>query len=211
MSKKTNIPKEIAEHEDFQNLIDLLAVYSAADIGLKKLEAKSAEKYMEAVDTDRAEYTQLQEALTKSESALELIALKHPDWFQDERHIKTPYGTVKFHASEELVVANEEVSVVLIQNAIDKLERFRDTAMTNGKGDDIIAIDAQIEALRACLRTEVTLDLNALKKLDAAKLARFRIECHPKNNFSVKPVKVDLGKAVKESAQPKNPELKKAA
>ncbi len=177
MSAKT----ELSKSEDFANVVNLLAVYSDASNRLTELETTANFGLLGIVDEHKAEYAQLQKALTDAESALELICLAHKEWFgADRKSIKTPYGTVKFHSGTKLVVKNEEATVLLIQREAEHNPEF--------KLDDY-------------LRKVETPNLEALERLDDAALRKFRVERVREDKFSVVPAKVDMGKAVKEAAE----------
>jgi len=51
------------------------------------------------------------------------------------------------------------------------------------------------------IRTERKLNLEALEKLSDSELLALRVKRVPTSSFSVKPAKVDMGKAVKEAAE----------
>jgi hypothetical protein len=167
--------------EDFANLVDLLAVYSDASNRLAELEASANGALLSIVDEHKAEYAQLQKALTDAESALEVIALAHTEWFGENRKsIKTPYGTVKFRRGAKLMVKNEEATVLLIQREGEHNPEF--------KAEDY-------------LRKVETLNIEALERCDDATLKKFRVERVSEDSFSVVPARVDMGKAVKEAAE----------
>jgi hypothetical protein len=183
-AKKLEIPKT----EDFQNLIDLLACYTEADNRGSELEASINKQLMECIDEVRSDYTKIQEVLTKSEAALEIIARKHPEWFSDKRTIKTLYGQVKLTSTSKVEVANQELSVVLIELEIDKAKRGEESLLP-------------LETLQSLIRQETSLNKEALEKLDETVLAKFRLKRIKDESFSVKPAKIDLGKAVKEEVE----------
>jgi hypothetical protein len=177
MPAKTEQPTS----EDFKNMVNLLAVFSDASNRLDELEASANGSLLELIDEHKTEYAQLQHTLTETETALEVIALRHPDWFgEKKRSIKTPYGTVKFHASTKLVVKNEEVTLLLLDKHAQENPEFK-------RADYV--------------RSHEELNIEALEKLDDATLKKFRIERVPNDNFSVVAAKVDMGKAVKEAVE----------
>jgi len=160
-------------------MVNLLAVYSDASNRLTELESSANAALLTIVDEHKTEYAQLQKALTDAESALELIALAHTEWFGENRKsIKTPYGAVKFRRGAKLVVKNEEATVLLIQREGERNPEFNDY-----------------------LRKVETLNIEALERCDDATLKKLRIERVVEDSFSVVPAKVDMGKAVKEAAE----------
>lgn len=194
MPKPTPTPRTITlpSDPDFQNAIDLLAVYSDASNQLEELQARTNGELLELLDDKKKEYAKLQDIMAKAESALETLVLKHPDWFrEDKRSIRTPYGTLKLHASSKLSVKNEEVSILLIEQAL-KQQATAAAADPNYKPP----FDASL-----LLRTTTVLNLEALENLDDATLKSFRIERVTRDNFSVIPAKLDMGKAVADASK----------
>lgn len=177
MKKQTPIDQTSAE---YKNMLDLQSVHAAANNDLKELEAEINDEMLTQIDFRRDRYAQLQKAIADSEASLELIAVQHPQWFGDKKSLKTLYGSLEFKSSRSLEVANAELSLALIEAE----------AIRNGDFDPILYT-----------RREITLNLEALGELDDATLAKFKIKRVEKNNFTVKPAKVDLGKAVKEAAE----------
>jgi hypothetical protein len=109
--------------------------------------------------------------------------------------VKTPFGSVSLRSTSKLEVANEEATILLIQREIE-----RDEAAFP---DDAIPV-------KAYLRERIELNLEALEKLSDAELKRFRIVRVTDERCTVKPVKIDLGKAVKESgSMPAEPALRR--
>jgi len=189
MKEKKSPPPESTDPE-FQNLVKLLAIFSEASNRIDTLQAEATADHLETIDHIRDEYAALQQALTESGTALELIVLKHPEWFATKRSIKTAFGTVKLHTSHPLVIPNEEVTQLLIEKEIEgqKLRRADPTAPAS-------EFDAA-----ALLRTRIEIDREALEKLDESQLKKLRVHRERKDNFSVAPAKLDLGAAVKLAA-----------
>lgn len=173
--KQTPDPKS----EDFKNLVDLLAVYSEATHRLAEMEANLNSDVMVCIDGYKADYAEMQKTLTEAETSLEVIATRHPEWFAEKKGLKTPYGTVKFTKSTTLVIPNEELSIELIRREAHGL-----------------TLDPE-----NLLREKTELAVEVLETLTDDQLKAFRIKRASKQNFSVTPAKVDLGKAVKEAAQ----------
>lgn len=168
--------------EDFQNLVNLLSVYTEASHRLGEMEANLNAEMMETVDAYKEDYAGLQRTLTEAEKAIELIAVRHySEWFGERKSLKTPYGTVKFVRSTSIVVENEELSVEIIRR--DAAKHGLDPALL--------------------IRTKEELNLEALETLTLEQLKAFKVGRQTKDNFSVVPAKVDLGKAVKEAAEQK--------
>ena len=182
--KQTNRTAAAADSADFKALVDLVALYSDAANQIKAMEADANAEFMEILDDRKPAYAKLQAVLTDSETALETLALKHPEWFVTRKSIKTPYGTVKLTKSTKLAVRNEEVSILLIQRALEN---------ALGKPAE--------QSIADLLRTRTELNLEALEKLDDDLLKQFKIARVETQNFSIVPAVVDMGKAVKQAAE----------
>lgn len=165
--------------EDFKNLIDLLAIYSEADATLAQMTANLNSDVIQAIDGYKDDYAGMQKTLVEAEQAAERIALRHPEWFTEKKSVKTPYGTVKFHRSNPVQVGNEELSIELIK---------RDAAQHGLEPG-------------AFIRQREVLNIEALETLTPEQLKAFRLTRVAKENFSITPARVDLGKAVKEAAE----------
>ncbi|MDB6125477.1 MAG: hypothetical protein JWQ71_4470 [Pedosphaera sp.] len=174
MKKIAELPNQ-KDSNEFANMVSLLAVYSEASNRLEELQSEINREFLESVDEHQTEYAGLQETLTRTEAALEAVALTHPAWFQTKKSIKTPYGTLT--TSKKLHVPNEEVTLVLLE--------------AESKADAKFQVGHFI-------RNTPELNLEALEKLDDDMLARLRIHRVTDQNFKVDAAKVDMGKAVKE-------------
>lgn len=158
---------------DFENVINLLAVLGEANRQLAELEREIEAGYVALVAPHRERYAKLQATIGETEAALEVISRRNQQWFTETKNIKTPYGTVKFTSSSELVVADEGIAVQLIK------------ALAGKDGEEQL------------LRTVQVLNREALEKLPDGELARYAILRKSKENFKVGTDIVDLGKAVK--------------
>lgn len=164
-----------AEAHEYTNLVNLLAVFSEASNRMLAMQSDMQGQYMELIDSAKPEYAKLQKILGDAEAALETLTLAHPEWFTEKRKsIKTPYGTVKLTATTTLDVANEEASIILIEQSGDAAaEKF--------------------------LREKKELNIEALEALSDAELKPFRIKRIKGQSFKVIPATLDMGKAVKEA------------
>lgn len=177
--------------EDFTELVNLLSIYTEASNQLAALQNTANESVVDILDDLKGDYAALQETVTKTESAMEAIALRHPDWFTTKKTIKTPYGQIRLHSSTELEAVNEEASIVRI-----KLE-----AQKRHPGDSDAAIAARQKFVSQYVRSEERLNKEALELEDDAFLSIVGIKRDRKQNFSAKPATLDLGKAVKEQVE----------
>lgn len=177
MNKNNTAPDP--KSEDFTNLVNLLSVFTEATHRLAEMEANLNGEMMATIDDYKKDYATMQKTLTETETALEVIATRHPEWFEEKKGLKTPYGTVKFTSSNPIEVGNEELTIELIK---------RDAKGLGLDGSKLI-------------RTCEELNREALEALTPEQLASFRLKRVAKQNFSVVAAKVDLGKAVKEAAE----------
>ena len=154
---------------DFEAAIALLAVLGESRRELAKLTAEIETGYLEIVTSRRDDYAKIQAKISEGEAALEVIARRNLGWVADKKSVTTPYGAVKFKASSEIVVPNEEASVVLVRKA----------------------------KRRELIRVTIELNREALQELPDAELAKFGIVRRAKENLTVDTEVIDLGKAVK--------------
>jgi ribosomal protein L31 len=177
--------KALEKSLEYKNLVDLQAVHAEATARINELSADLQTEWLALVDDKRADYAHYQSAITETVAALEILCRKHPEWFGKKRSIKTPYGIVQFRGGTKLESDNEELSVVLIEQAY-KAELERNHVVTDEPSP--------------LLKTVTVLNLEALEKFTDAELDKFRIKRIKTDNFSVVANTVDLGKAVEDAA-----------
>lgn len=164
-----------ADAADFKNLVDLMAIMAEGSARLGELENGLQQDYIDLVDARRKDYASLQFAIGQAEESIETLALTNPQWFEKAKTLKTPYGSVSFRKTTKLDVKNEEVSILLLEQL----------------GQDGLPF----------VRTAKALNLEALEKLDDTELERLRLRRVTTEALSIKPAKIDLGKAVKQAAK----------
>lgn len=163
--------------DSFANLVKLLAVYSEATIRLSEMQAATDSALMEALDESQGDYVTAQTAVEQAEAAIKELAKAHPEWMTG-RAIKTPYGTVKFTRSTRVEAKDDAMSIILIQQCFPP------------------------EEAGAYLRRTTELNLETLATLSDDDLALIRMCRVTEDSVSVKPAKVDMGKAAKAKPQP---------
>ena len=168
-TKKTNLPTS----EDFKNLVDLMALNCEATARMDELENGLNQDWIDCVDARRKDYAELQLAIGQSEQAIEDLVILNPQWFEKVKTLKTPYGSVSLRKSTRLEVASPEVTIALLEGIC-------------GANDEAFFI-----------RTEKTLNLEALETMSDLELARIKVKRISSESLSIKPAKPDLGKAVK--------------
>lgn len=173
------------DESDFKSIVELLATYSRAENELEQLQATANEEFLITVDGLKGKYARLQQRMIETETALEVLARKHPEWFADKKTIKTPYGSVQLKNNPPRIVAdNPELSIVLIENEGERDRGF--------KPENYI-------------HEQKSLNLEALAGCTDEQLKKFRLRREQSDTFTVKSAKLDMGKAVKELT----PEVKK--
>ena len=176
MTKQRRTTDEQPASPDFQEVVNLLAVFTEAANRLADIEAAANEEFAGIIDEYKKDYAQAQEASVKSEAALETICRGHPEWFVTARSIKTPYGKVQFHRGTKLVIDNEEATCRLIRATLPDLAA-------------------------SLIRSVEEPDKEALEVLGDEQLAALMVRRVVDDSFSATPARVDFGKAVKEAAE----------
>lgn len=169
MKAKLSTPMD--NNPEYQNLVNLLAILSEANSRNAALQAQINQEYLDLVDVHRLEYSVNQKIIADTESAIETIVRRHPEWLSKRKTLKTPYGEVKSTCFPKLDVPSEEASIRLIK-------------VSNRETDFI--------------RTKEELDKEALEKLSDEELSKFGITRRPSESITIKPAEVELGKAVTE-------------
>jgi hypothetical protein len=169
---------EPADH--YKNLVDLLAVRSAAESTLAEWEANMHQAYVDLVDAGRKEYVDLQKTIAAADAAIEATALLNPQWFEAERTVKTPYGSVAKRRVTKLVVENEEVTVALLEQRGPEAEAF--------------------------LRVRKQVNVEALETMGDEELRRIRVRRVQSESIAIRCTKPDFGKAAKKAEKGKQPE-----
>jgi hypothetical protein len=164
---------------DFTALVDLLSRYAKAKNCLQGLETTAQTEFLIVVDENKPEYARHQQIVTECEARIEVIARRHiapGDWFDKSRTVKTPFGSVSVRSTTSLAVANEELTIVLIEQRIEQESELYPDEEPSAK----------------LLRTRTELNLEALEKLDDTELARLRIQRVTDDKLTIKPSKIDL-------------------
>lgn len=163
-------PSSTARPTDFGDVVALLATLSQAEVNLAKLQQTVDADHLEAVRGHLPVYKEIQATIGDCQAALELIAARNPQWFEDKKSIATPVGELKRTTSTTIEVADPGVTMTLIKAA--------------KREGDFIKVTEE-------LRLEV---LQTLNDEQLQKLGVKRVVTH---NFKIAPIEVKLGKAVK--------------
>jgi len=168
--KTTTKKNDMPTGNPYSDLVAKLAEYSEQCNELAVMEADLQARQMEAILKDSLEYSLLLQSVADQEAQIEAMAIRHPEWFVKPKTLKTPCGEVSFRTSTKLEPANEDLTMALIEQRADK---------------DLY------------LRTRNFLNIEALETLSDVELAGLKITRVTTDKCTVKPMKVDLGKAVK--------------
>jgi hypothetical protein len=184
MKKETQEPPTSAE---YKQMLDLLVIYCQAANQLAEMQARADSALLHAQEAASQDYADCQTAMADTKASLEIIARAHPEWFGERASLKTPFGALQFRSGVKLEIANEEMTIILVEQAAKK-----------------------DESLALALKTVKTLNLEVLEKLDDAELARYRVKRVETKGFNVKPAKVELGRAVSTQEQAEGEEAFRA-
>ena len=163
-------------NNDYAALTAALEQYTATSHALATQEAE-----FQAALTDliakcfRADFAALQQELAETEARIELLAIRHPEWFVKTKTLKTPFGSVASRSTTKLDVPYEEATIALLELRGEEARQF--------------------------LRQRTYLALEALEGLDDGELRRLKVNRLTTEKITISPVRVDLGKAVKAAAK----------
>lgn len=161
--------------DDYTKLTDALQAHTATTNELAEIEASFQKAIQELIgECYRANFQALQEQLTKTEEAIELLTLRHPEWFVKTKTLKTPFGSVATRKTTKIDVPNEEATIALLELRGPAAEPF--------------------------LRTRKYLSIEALEALDDGELAQLKLRRVTTDKITITPAKVDLGKTLKKTA-----------
>lgn len=163
-------PAPSAKSSDFGDLVNLLDRLTAANNELDQLNASLNEEHLNAVRFHADKYKKLQTDIGEITAAIEIIAPRNPQWFAEKKTIDTPFGVVKRTTSTSLIIADEALSITLIEAA--------------GRAGDFVVMTK-------------TVSREALEDLGDDELRKFGISRKTEHNYKVAPATVELGKAVK--------------
>jgi Gam-like protein len=185
MAKSTNTP-DIQANPDYRRAIDLIDIKARVEGRIADMQAMIDDEFHCIIAERVDEFVTLQAELQTADNELELIALRHPEWFTERQSVKLPNGALKKKHSEELDVADDELTISLLE---------REEKARAGTTDPFTAADY--------IRTKRVPNLETLRTLDDETLKRLRIKRISKDNFKAEPTQIDLGKAVKEATEKK--------
>ncbi len=157
---------------DYADLTALLEAYTATSNALAQVDASFQTSMTELIaEVYRDDFALLQTELSGVESKIEVLAIRHPEWFAKTKTLKTPFGTVASRSTTKLDVPNEEATIALLE--------------------------LRGEAAKPFLRQRTYLSLEALEALDDGELRQLKVARVTTEKITISAAKVDLGKALK--------------
>ena len=166
----TAIAVSPALKKDFEDLVNLLDRLTDVENDLAKLNASLNADHLANVRLHTDTYKHLQATAGEVKAAIEVIAARNPQWFEEKKTLETPYGLVKRTSSTSLVIPDEGVTITLIKAA--------------GRDADF-------------LKTTTAISREGLEKLSDEELKKYGVSRLTEYNFKPEPAGIDLGKSVK--------------
>lgn len=164
---------------DYTILTDELSRYTKLSNCLARIEADFQDAITELIgEIFRDEFATTQGELAEVEARIETLAIRHPEWFAKTKTLKTPFGTVASRTTTKLDVPNEEATIALLEIRGDAGKPF--------------------------LRERKYLSIESLEALDDGELQRLKCQRVTSEKITISPAKVDMGKAMKKAAEPKD-------
>src|SRR4051794_30799221 len=90
---------------DFSDLVNLLDDLTSASNDLAALEHDLNASHLGNVRLHSIAYKGLQTRIGNAKAAIEVIAARNPQWFEEKKTLETPFGEVKRTTSTSLVIA----------------------------------------------------------------------------------------------------------
>jgi Bacteriophage Mu Gam like protein len=185
---------KLIESDDFSIVAHRLELFATSRAALDHLEASQQQAYLALIDAVKTEFLKLQRKVAWAEESIVAIADAHPEWFSDGKTLTTPFGAVHSQKTTKHEVPDEARSIALIKSAAwdssDPAERARWSAL---------------------IRTEESINLEAVANLSQRELSRFRIVRIKGESITIKPAKVGVGNAVRKQAAKSKKEASKLA
>lgn len=162
---------------DFATLAKTLETLATASQRMSVLQAETERIYLESVgEVLEADFASLQQTISECERICETLVERNPQWFEGRsKTVKTPFGSVSKRSTTRLKVANEEATLVILEQL----------------GQDGLPY----------VRTTKSVNLEALELLSDEELDRLKVERIRSESINVKPAKVDMGKAARAAAE----------
>ena len=159
--------------DQYAELVSHIRHYSAITAELATMQAEFNEELLATMTAKLSEYSALTTAQAEHVAQARAILENHPEWLPDgKRELGTPFGTAKFRSGSKLEIESEPETIRLIG--------------ANPKLDAAVYV-----------HTEVSVDKEALEKLDVETLKTLGVVKTPSESFSIMPAGVKIDKAAK--------------
>lgn len=153
----------------FGRLVNLQELFFTTETKLTSMQANVDTALALWLETIKGDYVANKTIRDQAEAEIKALALAHPEW-KDGETIKTPFGTIQFRSASKLDVASEERTLATLE------------------------ITAP-EMAAKLTRTETTLNREALESVPDETLELLGVKRVTTTSITVKPARVDLGKA----------------
>lgn len=164
--------------DDYATLTTALASFTKLSNRIAEIEAGFQLAITDLIaECYKEDFAALQEEFEAVESRIKLLAIRHPEWFEKTKTLKTPFGSVASRSTTKIEVTNEEATVALLE--------------------------LRGEEGKPYLRERKYLSIESLEAMDDGELKRLKLSRVTSEKITISPAKVDLGKALKKS-DPKN-------
>ncbi len=171
---------KIIASDDFEIVARRIEMFAKAKAKLDTLELEEAKAYLAILDAGKTEKSQLQRKCEFAEKIIYAIAEEHPEWFLDEKHLKTPFGSLHSRKTTSHKSADEAHSIRLIETAALRC----DDEVTKAR-------------LLGLIRVKKELNLEAVECLGEKELAKLQIVRIRGTNLTIKLAKPAAQKAAK--------------
>ncbi len=162
--------------DDYSKLETAIERHTKISNQLAEIESSFQKSMHELIaEVYRDEFSELEADKIATEESIELLVLRHPEWFIKTKTLKTPHGSVATRKTTKVDVPNEEATIALLEL----------------RGD----------AGAAFLRTRKYLSIEALEALDDAELTALKCRRVTSQKISITPAKIDLGKSLKKASK----------
>jgi hypothetical protein len=161
--------------DDYTKLEQAIERHTALCNELAQIETSFQKAMHELIaEVYRDDFADLTEDKEDTEQLIELLAIRHPEWFAKTKTLKTPFGSVSTRKTTKIDVPHEEATIALLE--------------------------LRGEAGEAFLRTRKYLSIEALEALDDAELTALKCRRVTSEKITITPAKIDLGKTLKKTA-----------
>lgn len=162
-------PMATTNADAFGRLVNLQELFFATETKLASLQTDIDTALANWLAAVKPIYVAHKTTRDEAEAEIKALAMAHPEW-KDGETIKTPFGTIQFRSASKLEVTSEERTLATLElTAPEMAEKLT--------------------------RTETTLNREALETVPDETLELLGVKRVTTTSITVKPARVDLGKA----------------